>query len=224
MYVTLSGIIHTWFSDPLFSPIVDFATVFILAVTAIEGFKSMRATSEANELRILPLLVIKFTGDNLQTRSMFIKNIGNGSAYDIKIDTFVTIVTDAHFVWELSMKVKGVNVFEPGEKKLLSCVGLQNGKVSGIKEFLIFHLDPKQEHSRKPTNIFITFKNSKGIKYYSRIETGQNGLTFTIPPKKLDIIGHLIIKFNNLTLWIQLRYFRFIWKFKKSHIVHQTEM
>lgn len=210
--------IRSWFSDPLFNPVINIATIIILALTAITGFLSIKRTSEANELSILPLLVIKFVGQAMKDRTIIIKNIGNGTAYDINIGRYVLIITDIQYLWELKARIKGVNVMEPGEKKKLLSTAFQNGKESDVKEFLIFHLDPEEEHEREPVGLFITFKNAKGIKYYEKIETGPDGLTIVIPPKRLNLYGSLIIWQSNFTTWFQLKYYKFLWRFKKPYI------
>ncbi|MCR4326864.1 MAG: hypothetical protein NUV52_04395 [Candidatus Roizmanbacteria bacterium] len=201
-----------------FNDWISIVTIYSLLFTTISGFQSVKKTSEANELSILPLIVIKFVGKPMENRSLMAKNIGNGSAYDLQIQKIVYIITDIQYVWELFITLKGVNVLEVGEKKNLTCIALQNSKVSDIKDFLIYHLDPIQEHERTPMSLLLTFKNLKGDMYYSKLRTGKGGLTFLISPRRLNFIGFIIIFGSNFIDNFLIFYHKFVWKFKKPYI------
>lgn len=212
MEPTLIDTVRTWLSDPLFTPLINFATVLILGFTAIEGLRSARASSESNELALLPLLVVKFVGQPIQNRGIAVKNVGHGTAYDVEIEKYVYVVTDARLIWELIMTIKGVNLLESGEERNLSIRALQNGRESGVGDFLVFHLDPEEEHERESVDLFITFKNAKGVKYYSRIRTGQRGLTLIIPPTRLDLWGVMTLKYSELKSNILVEFFKVFWQ------------
>lgn len=209
--------IHSLFTSSLFTPVTNFVTVIVLAFTAHEGFRSARATSEANELSILPLLTLKFVGKPMRDRGITIKNIGYGVAYDIKIEKYLLFITDIQYLWELQLSIKGVNILEQNEEKQLFVKTFQNGKETDVKDFLIFHLDPDEDHERKQTGFFITFKNAKGNEYFLKITTGPNGLSFKIPPRKLNAAGIILMQYSNISTLLVYYFYKILWKFKKPY-------
>ena len=205
--------------NSLFEPILNFVTVFILAFTAYEGFKSLREISKANELKLLPLPIIFFKGKSLTGREITIKNVGEGTAYDIKIEDYYQILTDIQRLWKLQMKLTGTNVLIKNEERSLDIKFYENGKEGQAKEFLIFHLDPEETHERSNVRLFITYKNSSGVKYYCKIETGKNGLRILIPSKKIGIIDSLIMFLISLKSNLMIDFYRHIvWRYKKPYI------
>ncbi|HCR36493.1 hypothetical protein A2130_01905 [Candidatus Woesebacteria bacterium GWC2_33_12] len=195
---------------------INLITLILLSLTAIAGFLSNKRTSEANELSTLPLLVIKPTGKTLGDLEYLIKNIGNGSAYNIKIEKILHVYLKDQKIHEFEFLIKGVNVIERGEKKVLVANSYSNGEINkDLSEFMKFSIDPREEHKRPQDKFFITFKDARGINYYSRIRTGSRGLTFLIPPKKINMKGYLIIIHNEIYKLLLKIYAKSIWKLRK---------
>ena len=98
-------------SQKWFSPILNIFTVTALVFTAWEAFKSSRASSEANNLKLLPLLAIYFHYRQRNGHDTFtIKNLGEGVAYNITVYPWTLIFQDTQEILEINMSTTGTNI------------------------------------------------------------------------------------------------------------------
>lgn len=204
-----------------FTPTLNLLNIILIFATALVAYLSWRTAKKANEIQLLPLLALYFrsgspSGGSIKDTQIILRNISSTPAYDIKIDPYIQILTDIQNVWRLEMKVPATNVIIPGEKKILKVKATNNGKKSSIGEFIIFHLDPRQDHPRKNTDLFITFKNLQGKEFYSKITTGMGGL-FIAPAKLLNLIGEIRLSLSSFQSKVLMAYYQLIWKFKKPY-------
>lgn len=180
-------------------------------------YLSWSASKKANELQLLPLLAIYFRGNAMKDRKIRIRNIGKSPAYDIKIESFVNIIKDIQKVWRLDLSMEGTNVLVPDEEKDLTIKATSNGKNADMSEFMIFHLDPEEDHVRDRIALILTFRNAEGNYYYSKVETGIGGL-FVKPAKKLNLFGKLYLAYRGHNEKLLLAFYKFKWKFTKPYI------
>ncbi len=103
--------------QPWFYPLVSAITIPILAWTAWEALQTSRATSDANNLKLLPLLGIYFYYQRGKHDIFKIKNLGEGVAYDIQIDPWTLIMQDIQEIIEFKMNIPGTNILTKGEEK-----------------------------------------------------------------------------------------------------------
>lgn len=200
-----------------FPNLLSLANVFLIFLTVVVAYLSWKAAKKANEFQVLPLLAVYFKGSSLEDRSIRIKNIGKSPAYDIKIESFVNIITDIQNVWELEMFISGTNVLIPNEENILTLRATNCGKPANIQEFMIFHLDPEQTHNRKRISLVLTFRNAEGSRYYALVETGIGGL-YVQKAKRLNLTGKLFLGKRKLSAWTQLQRYKIKWKFTNPHI------
>jgi len=203
--------------QPFFPQLLSLVNVILIFLTALIMYLSWDADKKANELQLLPLLAIYFRGKALKDRIIKIRNIGKSPAYDIKIESFTTILTDVQHVWRLDLSLSGTNVLVTDEEKDLTIISTDNEKDTEMNDFMIFHLDPEENHKRERINLLLTFRNAEGNCYYSEVETGMGGL-FVRPSKRLDLWGKYYISRRKYHEKLLLILYKFKWKFTKPHI------
>lgn len=200
-----------------FPQILNLLNIILILLTAVVSMLSWKAAKRANEIQLLPLLSIYFRGKSLHDRTIKIRNIGKSPAYDIKIESFINIVRDIHKVWKLDLSVRGTNVLIPEEERDLTLRATSNGENANMTEFMIFHLDPEEEHDRKRIELIMTFRNAEGNKYYSKMKTGRGGL-YVQPAKRLNYWGLLYMSYCWCREKLLLNWYNFLWKFTKPSI------
>lgn len=160
-------------------------TILILAFTAWAGFRASRAASETNELRLLPILTIYFEGYKLADTKLFIKNLGEGAAFNIEVTPWRVILTDIQKIWELRMILEGTNVISRGESKEILAQAFTDNQKVALKDLMLAHMHPDSSSSLPRIPITINFKNALGKDYYTEIETGRGGVKILTPPRRL---------------------------------------
>jgi hypothetical protein len=200
-----------------FPQLLSLFNVILIFATALVAYLSWKAAKRANELQLLPLLSIYFKGQSIVDRKIRIRNIGTTPAYDIKIESFRNIITDIQHVWELKLLMSGTNVLVPDEEKDLIVEATDNGKKADMGDFMIFHLDPEEEHQRKRIGLIVTFRNAEGNHYYSEVETGVGGL-FVKPSRKINLWGKSYLSIRNLLDDLVFRAYKFKWRLSKPYI------
>lgn len=203
------------FKDPAFNPIASFATVIILAWTAIEAFRARRATAKSNELILLPVLGIYFKGNSMRDRIIRIRNVGNGPAYSIKIDNYYLILDDIQKLWKMTLKVGGTNLLVPDEERDLDIKTWSNDKEVENRDFMIFALDPEGTDKIKRIAIPIFFKNALGDSYYTIVEMGFGGVEVKKAPSRLGISDQIHLKTASLLTTLHIKWIKFTWRFKE---------
>ena len=202
---------------PFFPQLLSLMNVILIFLTVLIMYLSWNVAQKANELQLLPLLAIYFRGKTLKDRTIKIRNIGKSPAYDIRIESFTTILTDVQHLWRLDLSLGGTNVLVADEEKDLTTMSTDNGKVTDMNDFMIFHLDPEESHERARVNLLLTFRNAEGNRYYSEVETGIGGL-FVKPARRLNLLGKLYISRRKYYEKLLLMLYRFKWKFTKPYI------
>lgn len=203
--------------QPYFPQLLSLMNIILIFLTVLIMYLSWSVAKKANELQLLPLLAIYFRGKALKDRVIKIRNIGKSPAYDIKIESFTTILTDVQHLWRLDLSLSGTNVLVADEEKDLTAISTDNGKITDMNDFMIFHLDPEEDHERKRVNLLLTFRNAEGNRYYSKVETGIGGL-FVKPPRRLNVLGKLYIGRRRYYEKLLLILHKFKWKFTKPYI------
>ncbi len=202
---------------PIFQQILNLFNVILIFTTAFVAYLSWRAARRANELQLLPLLAIYFTGKPIHDRKIQIKNIGKSPAYEIRIESFANILTDIQHVWRLDLSLSGTNVLVPDEGKDLTLHSTDNGKEAEMGDFMVFHLDPEEKHQREKVDLLMTFRNAEGHCYYSEVETGLGGL-YVLPAKRLNWWGKLYLSLRKLKEVILLLGYKLLWRFTKPYV------
>ena len=106
--------------QPFFPQLLSLMNIILIFLTVLIMYLSWNAAMKANELQLLPLLAIYFRGNALKDRTIRIRNIGKSPAYDIKIESFATILTDVQHVWRLDLSLSGTNVLVADEESWTS--------------------------------------------------------------------------------------------------------
>lgn len=197
--------------DPRFNPILGAFTTLVALFTALAAFNSARAASEANEIKLLPILAIYFS--NKTSRYQFsIRNLGEGPAFNIQITPWTVLLTDLKQIWELKMSILNTNLIPSKEEELINYKSLINGKEVNVSDIMAAHLHPETSSNLPRVTVTITFTNALRHKYFTYIELGKEGPKVLIPSRRLDWNTMLIFKFNALKEYIKLLWWKFIWK------------
>lgn len=198
---------------------VQFLTLALLFFTTVAGFLSNWATAKANELKLLPLLVFYFRGEFNVDRSIYLKNTGYGSAYNIEISPYTLFLVDIQKIYTLFFSVPGTNLISPNDAEIpLKIVAKKDDGTIVDKDLLQFHLDPDQEHKRSPVKIDIVYKNAAGNTYYQRFETGEKGLLIKQAPIKMGVLTRLyLLKEKSIGGLLRFYYSSFVWKLRKPY-------
>jgi hypothetical protein len=205
-------------SQAVFFPqILNIVNVVLILLTVLVTYLSWHTAKRANELQLLPLLAVYFRGKALKDRTIRIRNIGKSPAYDIKIESYLNIIKDIQHVWRLDLSLSGTNVLVPDEEKDLKMRATDNGKEADMSEFMVFHLDPEEEHKRERVGLLLTFRNAEGNYYYSEVETGAGGL-FIKPARKYNLWGKAYVGYRQYSEKVLLKLYEFKWKFTKPYI------
>ena len=197
-----------------FTPLLSLVNIFLIFLTVLITYLAWRASKKANELQLMPLVAIYFKGKALHDRTIWIKNIGKGPVYDIKMESFVLMFTDINKIWELNLSIKGTNILIPKEEKVLELKLIEDGKIGGDPDFIVFHLDPEEEHKRKRVGLGLIYRDAEGNTFHSEVETGLGGL-FVKPPKKinsLNIIDKLSLFLLRLQTPLAIALYKLSWK------------
>lgn len=208
--------IRTITQDRLFDPTLSILTVVILAWTAIEALKANRATSLANELKLLPLLAIYFE-ERGRERKVYIKNWGEGAAFNIEILPWRLIVTDIRQVWQLNMKIAGeTNLLGSREEKDIDYKAFANGKEVGLKDIMMIHLRPDTDTPLHPIILTLKFMNALGERYFTEILTGHGELKVITPPRRINFFYELLLLVKIVIRpELSLLWHRFTWLLKR---------
>jgi len=208
--------------QPYFPQLLSLFNVGLIFLTALVAFLSWRAARKANELQLLPLLAIYFRGKAMRDRKIRIRNIGKSPAYDIKIESFVNILKDVQRVWRLDLSLAGTNVLVPEEEKDLKLRATSNEKEADMGDFMIFHLDPEQDHIRDRIGLILTFRNAEGNYYYSKVDTGVGGL-FIRPSKRLNVWGRIYLFYRQRVEDLLLAWYKLKWRFTEPYIAQPKQ-
>ncbi len=200
-----------------FLPVSNLITIILLALTTLAGFLASRAASIANKLKLLPFFIISFTNDTKDI-NIKIKNLGEGVAFDLKIEPFILILTDHQDIFRLYLKIKDVNVLAKDEEKVLKSEVFENDKKMIHSDFLTIYLKPNFNDHLKKVGLVVIFKNALGDKYFSVVETSSEGINVQVPPKRLDIFGYLWLYYRRLREFVWIKVWQLIWHFRKPYI------
>jgi hypothetical protein len=207
--------IANFIGDPLFRPILDISTLIVLSLTALFGFFAAWATGIANQLKLLPLIVIYFEGQSFDERRIFISNLGEGVAFDIHVEPFSLVIYDIRRIMRLEMKLKGTNVLGKGEKRVINAAAFENGRPANSADFLTYYLDPEMNERKGRVDLAITFKNAKGDRYFTIIKTDVDGVNVLVPPTQLGVFDRLWLFYREAKEFLWLNGWRILWKFRQ---------
>lgn len=205
-------------SYPLFKPLVDAFTLLIALFTALAALRSSRAASEANEIKLLPILNIYFRDSRGSDYKFLIKNLGEGPAFDIQISPWIVLIKDFKQIWELKLSLEKTNLIEPKEEVTISYHSLINGKDVNVSDIMAAHLHPETSSTLPRIKFNIIFINALRHKYFTIIELGKGGTKIIIPPSKLHLRTRLTFILSDLYNLLRRFSYLSLWKFKKLKI------
>lgn len=198
-----------------FSPLVSAITIPILAWTAWEALQTSRATSNANNLKLLPLLGIYFYHQPGRHDLFKIKNLGEGVAYNIQIDPWTIILQDLQEIIDFKMSIPGTNILAKDEEKEVDTEVYINGTKSSMSgEMILAYL-----RRQNITGIQIQFKDATGRKCACLINISEKQVNILKPTYRLGF-------FSNANIWYGLKIQRlfklesekFFWRFERRKI------
>lgn len=208
----------TWVvTQQWFSPLVSAATIPILAWTAWEAFQTNRATSNANNLKLLPLLGIYFYRQTGRHDSFKIKNLGEGVAYDIQIDPWTLIMQDTQELIDFKMSMPGTNILVKDEEKEVDTEVYINGTRSNMSGGMIV----AYLRGLNTSGIQIQFKDATGRKCACLINISEKRVNILKPTYRLNFFSKINIWYGfNVQRFFKLELERFFWRFEKKKIGH----
>lgn len=201
--------------QPWFSPIVSALTIPILAWTAWEALKTSKATSDANNLKLLPLLGIYFYRRRDGDEYFKIKNLGEGVAYNIKIDPWTLIMQDTQEIIDFKMSMPGTNILTKDEEKEIDTEVYINGAKSTMSSGMII----AYLRGLNTTGIQIQFKDATGRKCACLINISEKKVHILKPTYRLNFYSMINIWYGlKIQRFLKLELERFFWRFEKRKI------
>lgn len=204
-----------WIKTP--QNLINTLTIFLLAWTTIETSRSRNSSNKTNEISLLPLLIVEFEGKFFTKGVKFyIKNLGDGVAYNVQINPVKCYFGDGKKWEKLGMKtvVKGTNAISKNQKVDLHILTYRDDvrdNFGGIGDFLMFMMVPSTDEAMKggKINLIIEFTNAYSKKYFTIISTGSGGTDIVQPAIRSNwrnkLYWHARIKLSQMT--IALKYF-----------------
>jgi len=195
----------------------------ILLVTGIIILIYTRAAQRANEIQIMPTLLLSFkettqSGNSSRDGKILMKNIGRGPAYDIDILPLVANEGDRPYTYTFYVQDRLLETDK--EEELKEWVKTPNGGVesSGIRRFL-FRLIPPELNPRLQANIqaerpalfIINYKGLNGKNYHSIYRL------YSVLPPVGDIVMQLLHQGRCKANFTQARWYHLI----KPTIIHE---
>ena len=204
--------IQSTVAQPWLGSVINAITLPLLAWTAIATSRASKAASENNDLQLLPLLAIYFHYDGPDTHRFTIRNLGEGVAYDIKIDNWTLILQDVHEIIDCKMSIHGTNILPPGEgyeKEITFDVTVNEERLSAAKSMMIRSL---QSYA---VRIQIQFKDARGRRWITVIQTTDTTVNILEPSRRLGLFLSLRVWY----LWhiqriCKLEIEKFLWKYE----------
>lgn len=187
----------------------------ILAWTAWEALKTSRATSEANNLKLLPLLGIYFYPNRSGNELFRVKNIGEGVAYNIEIDLWTLIFQDSHDIMEFKMEISGTNILAKNEEKDIQTKVYVNGKESPMDH------DLKLAFLRgfDKSEIQLQFKDATGKKCACLISISKKKVNILKPAYRLNLFSKIDIWYDlAIQRSIKIGIEKFLWRYEKKTV------
>lgn len=197
-----------------FTPTVSALTLPILAWTAWEALKSSRATSDANNLKLLPLIGIYFLTQGDRGELFQIKNLGEGVAYDITIDHWMLILQDTQEIIEFRMTVPGTNILSKGEEKNIVTDIFINGQKT--------HISTDMRHAMMKgfgSEIQLHFKDATGRKCASLIKLSEEQVNIKKPTYRIGLLSTINIWYGmRIQRTFKLYREKVLWKFEEKSL------
>ncbi len=198
-----------------FTPLTNLLTVAILAITAWEGFKTSRATSDSNKLKLLPLLGLYFYHQRNGGDSFKIKNLGQGVAYDIRIDPWILILQDIHEIIEFKMKISGTNILPKDEEKEVTTEVYENSKKSNLDKGVALAI----MRGLHTSGILIEFKDSTGKNCACKISISNNDVNILKPAYRTNFMSNFIVRnYQIFIVNVKIALEQFLWKHESKTI------
>jgi hypothetical protein len=162
--------------------LLQFASIVILTLTAYQALKTSRATSQANILTVLPVLIIEFIESTIvgnYDTNIRIKNDGSGHAFNIRIDDAVVSFLDINDRWTLKLNLRPDHL-APGNERILGKKVLdKSNQTADVADFMTSMLRYKKD---KPVKLNIYFSDVTNKRYITIVETGNGIARVRTPP------------------------------------------
>lgn len=201
---------------PLFKPLVDTFALLIALLTALAAIRSSRAASETNEIKLLPILNIYFKETASSSYRFYIKNLGEGPAFDIQISPWNVILTDLKQIWRLEMSLEKTNLIESKAEVLVSYNSTINNRHVDVSDIMAAHLHPETSSKLPRVKLNIIFTNAVRHRYFTIVELGKGGVKINTPSTRLDWQSKIIFMLNDLFNFLKRLWYISMWKFKKQ--------
>ncbi len=154
------------------------ATLLVISYT----FKQVKLLSEANTLPLMPLLIFDFDSSYTRDTKIYLRNIGVGPAFNVRVEKWELIFTDQPMVWNLQLILKPYNYLAAGEKRELLAIDAKGKETkSNIMKDLFYN-------SEQAITLPIKYNDMRGKEYFM-LHTSKDGLhKITGHPRKLTSI------------------------------------
>jgi len=153
--------------------LLAFVSLAILAYTAVQAFKTRKATAQAAILTVLPILFVEFertTGGMNAEEGMRLKNVGSGPAFDIHLDDVTIEFLDIKDRWRLKMNLRPDHLLA-GESRLLGRrVTDRQGAIVDQADLMTFTI---RNREKKPIKLIIYFRDVTGKRYVTVVDSGK---------------------------------------------------
>ncbi|OGE39227.1 hypothetical protein A3F00_04020 [Candidatus Daviesbacteria bacterium RIFCSPHIGHO2_12_FULL_37_11] len=160
--------------------LLEFVSVLVLSLTLLASLWAVRKSGEANELKLLPVLVILYSLEN--GRDIFrIKNIGYGTAFDINIRPLFLYLASLKEWYALEFLLHEPYL-EHNQIKRLSLIAKKEGRVIDAFEGLLLAVFKEDGESA-----IITFTDARGKKYYCKVKIEKDRATLVELPKNFTM-------------------------------------
>ncbi len=176
-------------------------SLIILGWTAIETARARRSSNRSNELSLLPVLLGKFIGREIDNEELVIENVGSGVAFDIRIDPWSLCILDMSSIWQMKFEQPSTNTIQPGNEVQIKRNTFINGEAS--PEFTI--MKGNMRYSKTPIDLTIHFKNMLNHKYHTRIRLVDGRTILASPPMRVNILWKIKDTALNIKYWSKIK-------------------
>lgn len=176
--------------------------VLTLVYTAVQAFKTRKATAQATILTVLPILLVELKKSTEGYTAMRLKNVGHGPAFNIRIDDLSIGFMDNND-WRMKMNISPDHLLA-GESTL---IGRQfaNGKgtVTEQADLMSSYINHRKG---KPIELVLYFEDVTGKGYVTVADTGQNQARIRKPSRPYGLIHIARFRLLNPAINFALRH------------------
>jgi hypothetical protein len=169
---------------------LSIATFLLLIPTILISMRALRESARSNALSSLPIIVLKYSRGRIrgQPDKIYVENIGNGAALDIKVDNYYTAFVDNVFFADnpqyANIKFGKTDILRPSEEKPLDTSKSKIDQGFVDLQTVVHQLF----HNQKNLIFNLRYSDVSGTRYISKIRISPSQVHIVGSPKKYSAL------------------------------------